>query len=121
MYGWNRIYEEGHQLLVVKRNLLEVQRSLARFGLDWDDLPERNHQLDLAVKVTGCPVFEYHELKSQDVCEMIYQHCLGLTPQQGWWEYWDKQNVQIDMVERLVRNQINLARINRTIHELREG
>lgn len=115
--GWRLIREElpTARLVVVKRDPLEVWKSLSRFGIDadLDDLVRKWVLLDVVSALPGTLTLSYESLADPLVCKTLFEHCLDLPFDWGWWEQFSSTRIEVDMGLRLQRLVLNRGRMDR--------
>lgn len=87
------------KFVVVCRPIDQVRDSLAKQG--WVQpgvhLEKEQECLDAISRMPGTLTVSFDDLETEECCEEVFEHCLGLTFDRAWWGYWSEQNVQIDM------------------------
>lgn len=75
-----------------------------------------NAKLDqVETRYDNCISVNYNELGDFEVCDVIFQHCLGFNLSRQWFDYWNAINVQIDLdaaMRYLWTHMTPLARLN---------
>lgn len=104
--GWRVLRHAlpGVKVIVVRRPLREVYDSFIRLGVtnvDQEELFRRALSLDTVASLPDVEVWEYSELEDEDRCAKLFEHCLGVAHNHNWWATMARQNVQIDMRERI--------------------
>lgn len=119
MVGWKLIVQRyPHiRLVVVKRPLEEVIRSLANKGFTIDPafIEARAHMLDAVSNLPGVLTFTYEQLQEESVCKEIFEFCLQTPFDYEWWDEMRRKDIQIDLKERFMCLQENanaLANLN---------
>jgi hypothetical protein len=99
--GWQLIhwYIPQARIIVVKRPVEEIKRSLAQFGIVpvEGELEARGAMLDACAALPSVTAFDFDELNDQDVCTWIFETCLGLDFDRRWYRKLANQNIQIDV------------------------
>lgn len=93
------------KLVVVKRPLLDVTRSLERQGVvpRLDELAARNVMLDELARQEGVHALSFDDLQDVNVCGWLFEHCLELEFDPEWYAKCSMINIQIDMNARLAQ------------------
>ena len=101
------------RLAVVFRPVDDVIASLHRFGwsVDRDYLLARNEKLLEVSALPGVLSTTFEALYTREACANIFEHCLGDVMPQGWFDRFQKQNIQIDMAARMDRLNRNHTKI----------
>lgn len=102
--GWRLIRAElpEAKLVVIRRDFREVGASLSRWvDPPWEDLVQRAVMLDAVSDLPGVLSIEYPALEDPMVCKMLFEHCLDLPFDWGWWGQLQSTNIQVDMGARL--------------------
>lgn len=103
--GWRVLREElpGARFVVVKRDPVEVFRSLLAFGIeaDLDDLVRKWVLLDVVSALPGVLTVSYESLADPLVCKQIFELCLDLPFDWQWWDTLHQTNIQVNMGRRL--------------------
>jgi hypothetical protein len=92
------------KVVVVRRPLREVYASFVRLGVtnvDQEELFRRAIALDTVASLPDVKVWEYVELEDEERCAQLFEHTLGVAHNHNWWAAIARQNVQIDMRERI--------------------
>jgi hypothetical protein len=105
--GWQlikRLIPEA-QIIVVKRPVEEIKRSLAKFGITpvEGELEARRAMLDACGEAPGVTWIEYGELDDESVCRWIFETCLEREFDRKWHARLAKQNIQIDVLAQMAR------------------
>lgn len=98
-------YAPGCRVLVVRRNVQEVVESTLKFniaGLERSKLTEGMKRLNAKLdqvesRYHNCISVNFDELGNFQIARIIFEHCLGMELGEGWFNYWNAVNVQIDM------------------------
>lgn len=98
-------YAPDCRVLIVRRPVRDVVESIMRFsitGMERDKLTESmkrlNAKLDqVEARYHNCISVNFDELGDFEVCDIIFQHCLGINLSEAWFRYWSPINVQIDL------------------------
>lgn len=81
-----------------------------------DNMKRLNGKLDqVEARYHNCISVNFDELGDFEVCDVIFQHCLGFNLSQQWFDYWNAVNVQIDMdaaMRYVWTHVLPLARLN---------
>jgi hypothetical protein len=122
--GWRIILEEmpGLKMVVVRRDPLEVHRSLLHFGVEipLEDLVLKWILLNKVAELPGVLALEYHSLVDPLVCKELFEFCLDLPFDWQWWEQYHQTKIELDMASRLQELISNRPRIERFKKEIRE-
>jgi len=97
-------YAPDCRILIVRRPVQEVYDSVLKrgvVGIEPDKLLEnlkrQNAKLDQAeVRLPNTISVNFDELNDFTLCELVFQHCLGIKLSWQWWDYWNNINVQIN-------------------------
>ena len=91
------------RLLVVRRQVFEVETSLARLGLEGlhDELLYRAELLDQLSETHGVITVQYPALRDANVCAYVWQYLLGIQFDLSWLAGIAQINVQVDIPARL--------------------
>jgi len=89
------------KLVVVRRPLIEVYRSLTKKGFlpDLSELAELNATLDLLESVAQ--EIEYRNLIDPLTCRWLFEYCLEIDWDFDWWASLHQVNIQIDLKARM--------------------
>lgn len=122
MLGWRVLREEFPEakLVVIKRDPVEVWKSLLRFGIDadLDDLVRKWVLLDVVSALPGVLTIPYPALADPMVCKQLFEYCLDLPFDWQWWERLSSTNIQVNMEQRLQRLIVNYGRIQQLKAEI---
>ncbi len=103
--GWRliRALAPELKLVVVRRPLREVIRSLEQFGLapDEEELRARDYMLDCVQALPGVLAVQFHHLHNPAICAQLWNFCTGATFDRELWQRYSTLNIQIDMAQRL--------------------
>lgn len=112
--GWRLIREElpGIRLAVIRRDPVDVYKSLLKFGIDsdLDDLVRKWVLLDVVSALPGVVTVQYPELADPLACKLLFEHCLDLPFDWKWWDLMHRTKIEIDMGARLREIIANRAR-----------
>ena len=120
--GWRAIRRllPDARLAVIRRPVLEVHDSLARFGLAspllLDELRERDAMLDDVARLPGVLSLTFDNLRKPDACQVLFEHCLETPFDWEWWEGLAYKDIQVDVpteLKYLVDNQDRIAALKR--------
>jgi hypothetical protein len=104
--GWRLIRHllPEAQLLVVRRNEGEVIDSLRKFGLAENprEIEIRAVMLDLLSSQPGVVTIPYEALDDGQVCQALFERCLGIPMDWTWWGQLARTNIQVKMPQRLL-------------------
>lgn len=107
MLGWRLVREllPEARIVVVRRDLGEVAVSLARKGLlvEREELEAREAMLELAAQQPGALQLSYEDLGMAEGAARLFEFCLEIPFDYGWWEYCNAVNIQVDMAARQAR------------------
>ncbi len=98
-----RKYSPEARALVVRRPVAEVVDSLKRVGFtDRAALAAAMSRLDrkldqIAARWPGATEVSFAELGTEDGCRRVFEYCLGISFDAGWWSAWAPVNIQINM------------------------
>lgn len=99
--GWKLIKSvlPKAKLLVIRRNIDEVEDSLAAQGVIGvrDQLEERELMLEAISALPGTETFDFADLKIKRCCKWIWEYLLGVPFDEPWWKVCSQTNIQIDM------------------------
>ena len=99
--NWWRLLPEDCRIATIRREPEQVLESLARHGFDPalmdKPLARMNAKLDQIEHRLGALRVDYDELALPSGGAKLFQHCLALPFDQGWYEYWNKVNLQVDL------------------------
>ncbi len=92
------------RLVTIRRPVVEVVDSWARTGLRFDVtkmtkvMQQVDRKLDqLEYRLAGVQRFDYDELAEESVCARLFEHCLQLPHDHGWWRHLSAMNLQINL------------------------
>lgn len=108
--GWRLVYKlcPTIKTVVVRRKVTEVAQSLAKFGLEADDLIlKRNALLREVSALPNTVTVNYDDLNREETCKAIFEHCLQIPFDREHWLKLKDKNIQVDMalwLEKLRRN-----------------
>lgn len=93
------------RIVTVQRPLADVVASLARLGLTAESgiLEIRDEQLAMLARQPGVLAVQYHELRDPRMCAAIQAHCLDSAFNWPVWEYFDRNNITVDIGPRMAR------------------
>lgn len=107
---WWRLIPKLHpslKIVVVRRPIDECVESLMRLDLGGDfnfdrsrlrvALIKHDRALDTVERHLSPLVVRFKDLDQEDVCGAIFEHCLGMPHDHGWWSRWAPLNVQCDL------------------------
>lgn len=98
---WSIVRKEmpSCKILLVRRPLIEVHRSLAKAGAvgDLSALAEEDAMLDAAAKDPWVVSVRFDQLGDPQVGQILFEHYLELDFDFSWWSYMTQVNVQVDM------------------------
>lgn len=115
MLGWGLIRERlpNARFAVIRRRVVEVERSLSQFGIIAEDgeLLRRARMLDDVIEHPGVLTVQYDDLYHAETRRELFEHCL----ERPWDEAWDREmagkNIQINVMARMKYLIINHDRI----------
>jgi hypothetical protein len=109
------------RMIVVRRNVADVLASLAKFGITGveKEMEARAAALDQLSRRRGVTTIRYEALADVSVCAWIFQSCLGVSFDKGWWAALADTNVQVDVAKELARVEANAAAIQKFKAEVR--
>lgn len=114
--GWQAMLDQfpDAKMVVVKRPLIEICRSLERQGLvpHLIDLGRKAFLLQELASIDGVLTCRFGDLNSPHECRLLFEHCLEEPMDLGWWESLAPVNMQVDLRARLtdqVNNAVNIA------------
>lgn len=116
-------YAPNCRVLIVRRPVAEVVESILKFnvsGMDSgklaDNMKRLNHKLDqVEARYPNCLSVNFNELSDFDVCQVVFEYCLGINLGEKWFQYWNNINVQIDLdaaLRYIWTHVVPLARLN---------
>lgn len=102
------------RFVVVRRNLDSVRTSMEAVGLRYPDgmLEQMAVHLDAVSALPGTLTVSFEDLRGEDACRSVFEHCLGLPWDREWWAALADQNIQIDMPARIAACEVALPRIS---------
>jgi hypothetical protein len=99
-----RLLPPGVRVATLRRPVPEVVASYRRAGLVFEDavmtrlIEHLERKLDqIEARLPDVLHLEYAQLKDEATCARVFEHCLGLPHDHGWWERVAAVNVQVDM------------------------
>ena len=109
------------KVFVVRRPVAEVDASFRLMGLEvpLDELERRAADLDTASEVVGVRTIQHRALADENVCAWLFEQCLGLPFDRGWWAALAGVNIQLDMAKRFEKIRANHPQIERLKTEAR--
>lgn len=114
-FAWRRIRQAvpDCRFALVYRPIHEVCASLERFGLDgwWPEMQKRLFDMDEIARETDALIVDYHEMDRPEVCERLFEFCLGEPLDIAWWARMDAMNIQTDMPKQIAKLVDNRAAI----------
>lgn len=103
--GWRLLQQivPGLRLIVVRRPVDEVRKSLDALGVDQTvvSLETQALMLDEVAKQPGVRCYEFHELDSYETVSDLWTTALDREFDAAWWLHWRALNVQINIGDRL--------------------
>lgn len=109
MLGWKLLVARHPSwcYVVVHRRPEAVRESLAAKGITLPDgfLEERFAMLEAFSRVRGVLTVDYEDLSRASVCGEVFEFCLRRPFDQEWWQELAVMNLQINLVERMIRLQ----------------
>lgn len=105
--GWRLIKERlpKTKLVVIKRPIGEVAHSLAKFGMEGDEvlaqLSEREAMLDTVSSLPDVETLEFADLTIKACGAWLWTHCLAEPFDEAWWDECVQRNIQVNMKEQL--------------------
>ena len=93
------------KFIVIRRSVEQVVESFKKFNIVEvePELRKRAQALDQFSRRLGVTTIQYDALKDVSVCAWLFQFCLGLGFDHGWWAAHDRINLQVDMAAELAR------------------
>lgn len=93
------------KIVLVRRPLIEVYRSMCRIGVTPDlvELAKAEKQLDSAALDEEVSSIDYQLLSEPWACAKLFEHCLGLEPPFGWVIQFIGTNIQVNLPEQIDR------------------
>lgn len=92
------------RVVVVRRDVTDATDSLMRLGLFADRTAVERLMLRLDRKleqisrrIPDALSVRFEDLKREEVCAAVFEHCLGLPCDPDWWRLWVPVNIQCDM------------------------
>ncbi|CCG40161.1 GNAT family N-acetyltransferase [Magnetospirillum molischianum] len=109
-----KLFPEVRFVVVRRRDLEDVRTSMEAVGLHYPDglLEQMAVHLDAVSALPGTLTVSFEDLRDEDACRSVFEHCLGLPWNRGWWEALADQNIQIDMPARIAACEVALPRVN---------
>lgn len=95
-----RLLPEGVRVAVVRRPVAEVADSLIRQGvpLDATSVQRLRHMdqklIQIVHRLPNVAEISFAELATEAGCKLLFEHCLGVPHDHGWWERCAPINVQ---------------------------
>lgn len=102
--GWEEIKKlAGVRFFVIKRPLNEVADSLTKLSIlfDLEQLKRREKLLQEVSDYDGTVTFAYKDLDFTLIMKYLFTNCLNLPFDYKWYNSLKKQNIQVDISERL--------------------
>lgn len=94
----------GCRVVTMRRPLHEVMASLRNAGAVFEDatllalLRRVERKLDqIERRLPDVLRVEFADLDNEATCRAIFEHCLGLSFDAGWWRHWAPLNVQVNV------------------------
>lgn len=120
--GWPLIrkFIPQARIVVIKRPVADIEQSLAHFGVVpvCGELDERRQMLDACATQPDVASFDFADLDDRDVCAWIFETCLELPFDRGWYKRLAGQNIQVNVpaqMERLRARQDALTKFKRDV------
>jgi GNAT superfamily N-acetyltransferase len=105
MLGWQMVRARfpDCRFVVVRRPLDAVKDSLQRFGWAFEPghLELMDAALDEIAEQPGTLSVDFAELEQEEICRLVFEHCLRRPFDRDHWAALAEQNIQIDMGQRL--------------------
>lgn len=101
------------RVFVVRRGTKSVNQSLQRIGLKGleREIETRARDLDNASEHPGVVTIRYAALNDEQVCAWLFEQCLGVPHDHGWWAAMSVINLQINLPARLRQLEAKRPRI----------
>lgn len=92
--------------LVIRRPVEDAINSCLRTGLFNAEILHRtmvrlDHKLDQIEQRLDVVSVQYDDLKSEETCKQIFEHCLPYRHDHDWWQTMDQMNLQINLLHLL--------------------
>jgi len=99
-------YAPDARILVVRRPVREVLKSLAVCGLEHprvrDEMKRLDHKLDqIEVRANNCLTVRYDSLNDPSVARVIFEHCLPCRFDPSWHSLMQECNLQVPMSQQI--------------------
>ena len=110
------------RFIVVRRDTAEVIASLAKFGISGveREIEERAKAIDQFSRRVGVMTIQYPSLTDISVCAWLFQNCLGLNFDGGWWAALNEVNIQVDVAAQIAKTAEDKERLDRFKQEVRK-
>lgn len=114
------------KIVVVRRPLIEVYRSLEKHGylFNLSELAELNELLEMISEMPRVCSICYEGLDSPGVCKWLFEYCLEIDFDFDWWLQLQGMNIQVDLKERmeqLERRKESMERVRQEVLEKSRG
>jgi hypothetical protein len=96
-------YRPDVRIVTIRRPVEDVVHSLVATGVTFDATLEPlihrlNHKLDqIEQRIPGVRSFTYDELRTEDACAVLFEHCLPYRHDHARWQTFDRTNMQINL------------------------
>lgn len=109
------------RVITVHRAVVDVDRSLRRFGIEvLEELESRSSLLELIGRQEGVESIYFNDLEDPFCCRWLFEYCLELPWDLQWWQLCQRLNIQVDMtarVQQLIRNRERIEELKREVTE----
>jgi hypothetical protein len=121
-FAWPLLARQA-RVIVVRRSVGPVQASLKKLGLEipLKEIQTRARDLDNCSERTGIMTIRYDGLKNEAVCAWLFETCLGIVFDRGWWLAMSQTNIQLDLAARVKKLHMNHRRIEGLKAEVRQA
>jgi hypothetical protein len=109
------------KIVVVRRPVIEVQRSLARVGAmsSIAALAEEDAMLEAAIRDPEIMPIHYQQLGDPQIGKLLFEHCLEIDFDFEWWTKMVQMNVQVDMPAWLRKMEERRPAFRQLVEEVR--
>ena len=103
---WRMVQQHAPNIrtVVVRRPVDEVVTSLMNLGITFDRnlLQSTMRRLDakldqIEARIPGALSVSFDDLRDEEVCQRVFEHCLPYAHDHAWWSSLTNQNIQINM------------------------
>lgn len=116
------------RVVVVRRPVAEVEASLLRLGIGFEQpmvgqaLRKLDAKLDqVAARWPGAMAVPYADLVQEEACERIFCYCLGLPHDPAWWRAMAALNLQCDLAAMIQYMQAHRPQLDKVAATVKHG